>query len=109
MVAGGSCQEMGPAVDFFSAPQRVGRRARAETKLAGPKRPFLPPTGGAFTAQGRAVSVGVVSPSVAAIGPHRGHLHNRGTFTVGPYTDFFGNSCDGTTHFAGQWIADYTL
>ena len=50
-MAGGSCQEMEPAVDF--SPRRRGsvRRAGAE-KLAGPKRPFLPPTGGAFTAQG---------------------------------------------------------
>jgi hypothetical protein len=32
-----------------------------------------------------------------------------GTFTVGPYTDTFGNSCGGTTHFTGQWISGYTF
>jgi hypothetical protein len=50
-VAGGSCQEMGPAVDFFlHLGGGVLRGAGAETKLAGPKRPFLPPTGGTVTA-----------------------------------------------------------
>jgi hypothetical protein len=32
-----------------------------------------------------------------------------GTFTVGPYNDFSGITCNGTTHFSGQWIAAYTL
>ena len=39
LVAGGSCQEMEPAVDFFSAPRRFGAPCRGRTKLAGPKRP----------------------------------------------------------------------
>jgi hypothetical protein len=52
-VAGGSCQEMEPAVDFSPRLRGSARPAEA-AKLAGPKRPFLPPTGGTFTAQGRA-------------------------------------------------------
>ena len=31
------------------------------------------------------------------------------TFTVSSYTDPFGNTCGGTTHFTGQWISAYTL
>ena len=42
-----------------------------------------------------------------------GHISGKsitgGTFTVGPYNDFSGVSCSGTTHFTGQWIASYTL
>jgi hypothetical protein len=43
---------------LFSAAARRHRCAGAE-KLAGPKRPFLPPTGGLFTAQGRSVLASV--------------------------------------------------
>jgi hypothetical protein len=32
-----------------------------------------------------------------------------GVFTVGPYTDTFGDTCAGTTHFTAQWFAGYTL
>ena len=53
-MAGGSCQEMGPAVDFFSSALAVRPAVQGPNKLAGPKRPFLPPTGEACTAQGRA-------------------------------------------------------
>jgi hypothetical protein len=42
-----------------------------------------------------------------------GHIAGKaisgGTFTVGPYTDFYGGTCNGTTHFTGQWIQDYTF
>jgi hypothetical protein len=32
-----------------------------------------------------------------------------GTFTVGPYTDFYGGTCNGTTHFTGRWFGAYTF
>ena len=42
-----------------------------------------------------------------------GHISGKsitsGTFTVGPYANFGGGSCSGTTHFTGQWVADYTF
>jgi hypothetical protein len=33
----------------------------------------------------------------------------NGIFSAGPYVDFFGNQCSGTTHFTAQWFANYTL
>src|SRR4051794_27690757 len=45
---------MEPAVGFFSTPSRFDLGGRGRTKLAGPKRPLLPPTGGASTTQGSA-------------------------------------------------------
>jgi hypothetical protein len=58
---------------------------------------------------------GVYSPGFGQQIPWQlsGHISGTtitgGTFTAGPYTDFFGNSCGGTTHFTGQWIAAYTF
>lgn len=58
---------------------------------------------------------GVYSPGFGQQIPWQvsGHISGQsitsGTFTVGPYTDFDGGSCSGTTHFTGQWIADYTF
>jgi hypothetical protein len=58
---------------------------------------------------------GVYSPGFGQQIPWQvsGHIWGKsitgGTFTVGPYTDFYGGSCSGTTHFTGQWIANYTL
>jgi hypothetical protein len=47
--------------------------------------------------------------AVAGVLDISGKSITGGTFTAGPYTDFFGNSCGGTTHFTGRWIAAYTL
>ena len=58
---------------------------------------------------------GVYSPGFGQQIPWQvsGHISGKsitnGTFAVGPYTDFYGGSCSGTTHFTGQWIAEYTL
>lgn len=58
---------------------------------------------------------GVYSPGFGQQIPWQlaGHVSGKtitgGTFTAGPYADFFGHSCGGTTHFSGQWIAAYTL
>jgi hypothetical protein len=58
---------------------------------------------------------GVYSPGFGLQLPWQlsGHISGTSitgsTFTVGPYTNTFGNSCGGTTHFTGQWIADYTF
>ena len=58
---------------------------------------------------------GVYSPGFGQQIPWQlsGHISGTsitgGTFTVGPYTDFSGNSCGGTAHFTGQWIAAYTF
>jgi hypothetical protein len=58
---------------------------------------------------------GVYSPGFGQQIPWHvsGHIAGKsitsGTFTVGPYTDFYGGSCSGTTHFTGQWFAAYTL
>jgi hypothetical protein len=56
---------MGPAVDFFL---RAGgasvRSAGAETKLAGPKRPFLPPTGETVTAERRVAALITRNPDL---------------------------------------------
>ena len=58
---------------------------------------------------------GVYSPGFGQQIPWQvsGHISGKsitgGTFTVGPYTDFYGGSCSGTTHFTGQWVADYTF
>jgi hypothetical protein len=58
---------------------------------------------------------GVYSPGFGQQIPWQlsGHISGKsitgGTFTAGPYTNFFGSSCAGTTHFTGQWIAAYTF
>lgn len=33
----------------------------------------------------------------------------NGIFSAGPYMDFYGDQCSGTTHFVAQWFANYTL
>src|SRR3954464_1981855 len=73
---------MGPAVDFFlHAAALRSRRAGAETKLAGPKRPFLPPTGGSSTAQGRA---GSPHSTLAASAPTTRKGHSSATSGSAP-------------------------
>jgi hypothetical protein len=58
---------------------------------------------------------GVYSPGFGQQIPWQvsGHISGQsitsGTFTVGPYANFGGGSCSGTTHFTGQWVADYTF
>jgi hypothetical protein len=58
---------------------------------------------------------GVYSPGFGQQIPWQvsGHISGKsitgGTFTVGPYTDFYGGACSGTTHFTGQWIGAYTF
>jgi hypothetical protein len=58
---------------------------------------------------------GVYSPGFGQQIPWQlsGHISGTsitgGTFTAGPYTNFFGSSCGGTARFTGQWIAAYTL
>jgi hypothetical protein len=32
-----------------------------------------------------------------------------GIVSAGPYMDFYGDQCSGTTHFVAQWFANYTL
>jgi hypothetical protein len=46
--AGGSCQEMGPPSTLRSTFAAPPTARRDPAKLAGPQRPFLPPTGGAL-------------------------------------------------------------
>jgi hypothetical protein len=55
--AGGSCQEMEPAVDF-AVHARVAPTARQDpAKLAGPQRPFLPPARGSSTTKDQPLSL----------------------------------------------------
>src|SRR5829696_7287085 len=79
-VAGGSCQEMEPAVDFFSTPWRFGVPCRGRTKLAGPQRPFLPPAGGT-------VRPGAVAGSVHWEGLAVPRSRGRSTLWVQPHHD----------------------
>jgi hypothetical protein len=73
------------------------------------------PVQAAVAANGDFAGSGVFSPGYGQQIPWQlsGHIAGKsitgGTFTVGPYADFYGHSCGGTTHFTGQWIAAYTF
>ena len=75
----------------------------------------IAPVQASIASNGDFAGSGVYSPGFGVQIPWQlsGHISGTsitgGTFTVGPYTNTFGNSCGGTTHFTGQWIADYTL
>ena len=75
----------------------------------------IAPVQASIASNGDFAGSGVYSPGFGQQIPWQlsGHISGTsitgGTFTAGPYTDFFGNSCGGTTHFTGQWIAAYTL
>ena len=75
----------------------------------------ISPVQASIASNGDFAGSGVYSPGFGQQIPWQlsGHISGKsitgGTFTVGPYNDFFGNSCGGTAHFTGQWIADYTL
>jgi hypothetical protein len=75
----------------------------------------IAPVQASISSNGDFSGSGVYSPGFGVQIPLQlsGHISGTsitgGTFTVGPYTDTFGNSCGGTTHFTGQWIAAYTL
>ena len=64
--------------------------------------------GGDFAGSGSYGAVRSADP-VADLRPHRGdHDHQRDLHS-GPYAHFYGSSCSGTTHFTGQWVAEYTF
>lgn len=73
------------------------------------------PVQASIAANGDFAGSGVHSPGFGQQIPWQlsGHIAGKsitgGAFTVGPYTDFYGHSCGGTTHFTGQWIAAYTF
>ena len=73
------------------------------------------PVQASIAANGDFAGSGVHSPGFDQQIPWQlsGHIAGKsitgGAFTVGPYTDFYGHSCGGTTHFTGQWIAAYTF
>jgi len=73
------------------------------------------PVQASIAANGDFAGSGVHSPGFGQQIPWQvsGHIAGKsitgGVFTVGPYNDFYGHSCGGTTHFTGQWIAAYTL
>lgn len=75
----------------------------------------IAPVQAMIASNGNFAGSGVYSPGFGQQIPWQvsGHISGRsitgGTFTAGPYADFSGNSCGGTTHFTGQWIASYTL
>jgi hypothetical protein len=75
----------------------------------------IAPVQATIASNGDFAGSGVYSPGFGQQIPWQlsGHISGRsitgGTFTAGPYADFSGNSCSGTTHFTGQWIAAYTL
>jgi hypothetical protein len=75
----------------------------------------IAPVQASIASNGDFAGSGVYSPGFGLQIPWQlsGHISGTsitgGTFTVGPYTNTFGNSCGGTTHFTGQWIAAYTL
>jgi hypothetical protein len=75
----------------------------------------IAPVQASIASNGDFAGSGVYSPGFGQQIPWQlsGHISGKsitgGTFTAGPYTDFFGNSCVGTTHFTGQWIAAYTF
>ncbi len=75
----------------------------------------ISPVRATIAASGDFAGSGVYSPGFGQQIPWQlsGHLAGKaitaGTFTAGPYTDFFGNTCGGTTHVTGQWIAAYTF
>jgi len=75
----------------------------------------IAPVQASISSNGDFAGSGVYSPGFGVQIPWQlsGHTSGTsitgGTFTAGPYTDTFGNSCGGTTHFTGQWIAAYTL
>jgi hypothetical protein len=75
----------------------------------------IAPVQASIAANGDFAGSGVYSPGFGQQIPWQlsgnisGKAITEGTFTAGPYTDFFGHSCGGTTHFTGQWIAAYTL
>ena len=75
----------------------------------------IAPVQASIASNGDFAGSGVYSPGFGQQIPWQlsGNISGRSitaaTFTAGPYTDFFGNSCGGTTHFTGQWIAAYTL
>jgi hypothetical protein len=75
----------------------------------------ISPVQASIASNGDFAGSGVYSPGFGMQIPWHlsGHISRRsitgGVFTVDPYTDFFGDSCGGTTHFTGQWIAAYTL
>jgi hypothetical protein len=75
----------------------------------------ISPVHASIASTGDFAGSGVYSPGFGLQIPWQlsGHISMKtitgGTFTVGPYTDSYGNSCGGTTHFTGQWIAAYTF
>lgn len=75
----------------------------------------IAPVAAPIASNGDFAGSGVYSPGFGQQIPWQlsGHISGTsitgGVFTVGPYTDFSGNSCGGTTHFTGQWIAAYTF
>ena len=75
----------------------------------------IAPVQASIASNGDFAGSGVYSPGFGQQIPWQlsGNISGRSitaaTLTAGPYTDFYGNSCGGTTHFTGQWIAAYTL
>jgi hypothetical protein len=75
----------------------------------------IAPVQASISSNGDFAGSGVYTPGFGVQIPWQlsGHISGTsitgGTFTAGPYTDTFGNTCGGTTHFTGQWIAAYTL
>lgn len=75
----------------------------------------ISPVQATIASNGDFAGSGVYSPGYGQQIPWQlsGHIAGRsitgGAFTAGPYTNTFGNSCGGTTHFTGQWIGAYTF
>jgi hypothetical protein len=75
----------------------------------------IAPVQATIASNGDFTGSGVYSPGFGQQIPWQlsGHISGKsitgGTFAAGPYADFSGDSCGGTTHFTGQWIAAYTL
>ena len=75
----------------------------------------IAPVQAAIAPNGDFSGSGVYSPGFGLQLPWKlsGHISGKsitgGTFTVGPYTNTYGDSCGGTVHFTGQWIGAYTF
>src|SRR5262249_11135637 len=58
---------------------------------------------GAFSASGSWPLVGAGPIPWRISGQIAGQSVTNGVFSVGPYTDFYGNTCGGTVHFTAQY------
>jgi len=75
----------------------------------------IAPVEASIAGNGAFAGSGVYSPGFGVQVPWQisGHIAGgsvtSGIFSAGPYTDTFGDTCTGTTHFTAQWFAGYTL